>query len=312
MMKNYAFLAVALMAGLTPLLTRAAKLGDPAAPLTIQEWLLGTPVDVTDGKNVYVVEFWAAATKPSLAVVPLLNDIQKRYRKKGVIVVGVTDEPVKEVKPFVEQQPGRFAYSLAADDQRKTFKAYLRAYGQSVLPHAFVVGKDRKVLWHGHPLAGLTNVLDQIVSGKYDLQAAMRSDALRLQTEEFCELSRKGDPKARELGKKLLSARSNDVPGLCEFAYLIATDVQNKNRLFDLAEEALSMAEKGSTNKSAQVAGTRGVVLYEMGRQQEGIALLKQAVEVAKDNREKSRYLQVLDVIQRRQYFSKPATNAAK
>jgi hypothetical protein len=52
--------AVVLLLGVA-LPVRAGELGDKASPLKIKEWVKGEPVDVTkaDGKNVYVVEFWA-------------------------------------------------------------------------------------------------------------------------------------------------------------------------------------------------------------------------------------------------------------
>ena len=41
----------------------ADQIGDKAKPLTIEEWVKNADekhaVDVTDGKNIYVVEFWA-------------------------------------------------------------------------------------------------------------------------------------------------------------------------------------------------------------------------------------------------------------
>src|SRR5262245_32948076 len=41
-----------------------AKRGDAAAALKIKEWVKGGPLDVKDGKNVYVVEFWATWCPP--------------------------------------------------------------------------------------------------------------------------------------------------------------------------------------------------------------------------------------------------------
>ena len=53
-------LAAVILLGVT-LPLEAGELGDKAPALTISEWVKGDAVDVTkaDGKNVYVVEFWA-------------------------------------------------------------------------------------------------------------------------------------------------------------------------------------------------------------------------------------------------------------
>ena len=44
----------------------AIKLGDPAPPIQIAQWIKGEPVDLAagKGKNVYVLEFWATWCQP--------------------------------------------------------------------------------------------------------------------------------------------------------------------------------------------------------------------------------------------------------
>jgi hypothetical protein len=163
----------------------------------------------------------------------------------------------------------------------------MAAYGQGRLPYAFVVGKDGKVLWHGPPLAGLDRALDEIMTGRYDLQGAMSQDAARAGMDEYRKLARAGDPKARESGRKFLATRTNDVALLCYFALRIAADGQNTNRDFALAGEVLDQAEKLAPAKTADLVVTRGVVLFESGKQEEGIALAKQAINLAKDEKEK-------------------------
>ena len=74
----------------------AAKLGDPAAPLSIKEWVKGKPVDVKDGKNIYVVEFWATWCGPCRTSIPHLTELQKKFKDKGVVFVGVSDEVGRE------------------------------------------------------------------------------------------------------------------------------------------------------------------------------------------------------------------------
>lgn len=141
----------------------ADKTGDPAAALEIKEWVKGSPVDVKDGKNVYVVEFWATWCPPCRRSIPHLTEIQKQFKDKGVVVVGVSDEKPETVKPFVKKMGDQMDYTVAVDDGRKTFKSYMQAYGQRGIPHAFIVGKDGKVVWHGHPMDGLDKALTRIV-----------------------------------------------------------------------------------------------------------------------------------------------------
>ena len=155
------------MALFTGACSYAEKAGGPAAPLNIQEWVKGKPVDVKDGKNIYVVEFWATWCPPCRQSIPHLTTIQKDFKDKGVVVIGVSDERPSTVKPFVKKMGDQMDYTVAVDDSGKTFKDYMKAYGQNGIPHAFIIGKDGNIIWHGHPMAGLDKVLSKIVAGKF-------------------------------------------------------------------------------------------------------------------------------------------------
>jgi thiol-disulfide isomerase/thioredoxin len=146
-----------------------AKLGDAAAPLVIKEWIQGGPTDVKDGKAVYVVEFWATWCGPCRVSIPHLSALQKQMKDKGVIVVGISDEDPATVKPFVKKMGAQMDYAVACDDNNQTFGGYMDAYGFNSIPTAFIVGKDGRVLWHGHPMNGLDKALDAILAGKEKL-----------------------------------------------------------------------------------------------------------------------------------------------
>ncbi len=288
MMLKYAGLIVGAIACLAPAYTFADKIGDPAAPLEIVEWIKGNPVDVSDGKNVYVVAFWAALSPASRACLPKLGALQTILKDKGVVVVGISDEPVDRIREFIGMPEAQVEFSVAADDQRKTARKYMVAYGQNGIPYAFIVGRDGKVLWHGHPMAGLDKALDEILGERYNLPRAIKLDAIRAEVNDYQALARKGDPKAVELGRKLLAARTNSVPQLCDLAYRIVTDVHNTNRDFVLAGQVLDLAQRLASSNAAPVILARGVMLFEQGKQDEGIALAKQALELAKDPKEKA------------------------
>jgi thiol-disulfide isomerase/thioredoxin len=297
---NRALLIGAALAASVASPVTAAKLGDPAAPLTIKNWVKGKPVDVTDGKNVYVVEFWATWCGPCRTSIPHLTEVQKKFRDKGVIFVGVSDEDVEKVKPFVEKMGDKMEYTVACDDERKTSQGYMAAYGQNGIPTAFVVGKNGKVLWFGHPMAELEETLEQVLEGKYDLAAAAKRDAARAMTAEYKALSAEGDPKAKALGRELLKNAGDDVEALQQFAFTIAADARNEHRDFALANEALDKAEAKAGKDNPGLLGTRAIALFESGKQEDGLALAKKAVRLAKDDRERSTYERFVSVMESR------------
>lgn len=137
----------------------AAKLGDPAAPLAIKEWVQGKAVDVKDGKNIYVVEFWATWCPPCRESIPHLTAMQKKFKDKGVVFVGVTQEEPDAVKPFVAKMAGQMDYAVAIDKGGATHDAYLRPYNVNGIPHAFVVDQHGAIVWHGHPMDRMDQVL---------------------------------------------------------------------------------------------------------------------------------------------------------
>ena len=151
----------------------AAELGDAAKPLDVQEWVKGSAVNLADGqgKTIYVVEFWATWCPPCRASIPHLTELQKKFKDKGVVFIGVSDEKPDVVKKFVEKMGDKMDYNVAIDGG-KTSEGYMQAYGINGIPHAFIVDKAGNIAWEGHPMDGLDKVLDEIIAGKYDINEA--------------------------------------------------------------------------------------------------------------------------------------------
>ena len=278
---------VLLAAFLAPISSIADKIGDPAAPLTIKEWIKGQPVDIKAGTNIFIIEFWATLSTASRANIPKFNELQKKYKDQGVVIVAISDDPPDKMKEFFASTGVQMDCVVAADDQRKTARNYMVAYGQNGIPYTFVVGKDGKVLWHGYPAQGLDEALADITAGRYNLERAMKLDAVRAQTDDYRKATRLSDPKAPELGRKILAARTNNAVALCDFAYRIIPDVQNTNRDLALASQALDRSEQLAPTNTSQIVMARGLLLFEQGRTEEGLALARRALDLIKDPKDK-------------------------
>lgn len=162
-----------------------AELGDPAPALDIKEWIKGGPVDLAagKGKTVHVVEFWATWCGPCRTSIPHLTELQKRFKDKGVVFVGVSNEKSDVVKKFVTKMGDKMDYAVAIDGG-KTSEGYMEAFNINGIPHAFVVDKDGRIVWQGHPMAGLDTTLEKVVNGKYDLAAAKAESAKQAAAQE--------------------------------------------------------------------------------------------------------------------------------
>ncbi len=163
-------------------------IGSVAPSLDIEHWVTpsekaGEPVTKFSKDNVYIVEFWATWCGPCISSMPHLAEIQEKYRDKNVRIVSISNEDLKTVDAFLQQEgPGgkKFAditsaYSLTTDPDGSVYEAYMDASNQQGIPTAFIVGKDGVVEWIGHPMsmdeAEEGDVLGKIVAGKWDREA---------------------------------------------------------------------------------------------------------------------------------------------
>jgi len=127
----------------------------PASAMAVAHWVKGDPVDISSG--VHVLEFWATWCPPCRTSIPHLTEVQEKFAGRGVKIIGVSDEKLGTVEPFVEKMGDKMAYTVAIDGGVK--KEYMDKYNIGGIPHAFVV-KDGEVAWHGHPMAGLDDAIE--------------------------------------------------------------------------------------------------------------------------------------------------------
>lgn len=262
----------------------AAELGMAAPELTIASWAKGGPVDLKSArdKGVTVVEFWATWCPPCRATIPHLSQLQARFKDQGVTFVGISDETPAKVKPFVEKMGDQMAYTVAIDDSRKTTAAYMEAFGVNGIPHAFIVDKQGRIAWHGHPMAGLDKTLEAIVSGKYDIESAQRGARAEKTMREYFELVADGQhsPKSKDLGEAVLRDAAESPELMNQFAWILLTHPRLKNPDHELAARAAKSAFDRTEGKDASILDTYARSQFLSGKTKEAIELQKKAIEL--------------------------------
>lgn len=229
----------------------AAAVGDPAAPLHIAGWIKGKPVDLAaaKGKQVVVVEFWATWCGPCRTSIPHLTELQKKF--KDVVFIGVSDEDADTVKPFVQRMGDKMDYTVAVDKDGKTSAGYMGAYGINGIPHAFIVDKESRVVWLGHPMDRLEETLAEVVAGKFDLAKSKKRGEVQKKIEAFVEAASRdaNDPSLDQLGKEL-EALDAELDGIQAGTKFSATEVRNRVKFERLQNDYLMavMAGNSSTN----------------------------------------------------------------
>jgi thiol-disulfide isomerase/thioredoxin len=169
-----AFCAFALLSSVV-MADATLKPGDAAPALSVSKFVKGEPVKGFEKGKIYVVEFWATWCGPCRASIPHLTQMQKANPDVTFIGSNVGEDEAK-VMPFVKEMGDKMDYRVAVDKDGQTNAAYMEAAGQNGIPTAFVIDKDSKIAWIGHPMK-LEPVLKAVVAGTFDIQKAAAASA---------------------------------------------------------------------------------------------------------------------------------------
>ncbi len=152
--------------------------GDVAPAIDIEHYIKGDGIDRFERGRVYVLEFWATWCGPCRASIPHLSKLQQEYEDQEMVVIGVSREPLDVVVAFLKKtnRNGRpwsdeIAYTLTADPDGSVNNDYMRAAGRRGIPTAFIIGKDGRIEWIGHPMR-MDDVLEAVLSGEWDRASA--------------------------------------------------------------------------------------------------------------------------------------------
>ena len=154
------------------------KIGDPAPALKATKWLQGTEVKSFEKGKIYIVEFWATWCGPCIVMMPHMSEMQQEYKDKGVSFIGYTAKDNRgnnqeSVSKFVEGRGPKLKYTFAYADDRDTYEAWMTAAGQGGIPCCFVVDKETRIAYIGHPM-----YLDDAAAGRCrDLDPGVRRGA---------------------------------------------------------------------------------------------------------------------------------------
>ncbi len=228
-------------------------IGSAAPPLDVEYWIHKdqgkfAPVTKFEAGKVYVVEFWATWCGPCVASMPHLAELQTKLADKGVRIISISDEDLETVEEFLDREVRQSsgakpegegdaetyrqltsAYSLTTDPDQSSFHDYMEAAGQNGIPTAFIVGKDSKIEWIGHPME-MEGPLEAVIEGKWDRDAfaaeiKAQQEAQKTMQEIAALLQKQDFDAALEKIDATLATKQNDLSlSMLKVQVLLASD----------------------------------------------------------------------------------------
>jgi thiol-disulfide isomerase/thioredoxin len=193
-----------LLAALLPLFSLAQSdqmptllVGDPAPKIQVSEWVKGTRISEFRKGDVYVIDYWSTWCSPCIAAMPHMTDLQKRYARDRVHVIGLTSldkygNSKKAVREFVSKHQEKMGYAVAIDQtaekayqgvfQGRMAWSYLAAAKADFIPSVFIIDREGRLAYVGLPDQA-EETIKKIVEGSFDMKAAAtkyRSECIAL------------------------------------------------------------------------------------------------------------------------------------
>ncbi|HEX2678727.1 MAG TPA: TlpA disulfide reductase family protein, partial [Polyangiales bacterium] len=142
-----AFVAFALIVGLFFRVRLSSDLvGKPAPDFTLPiAYQPDVAPDATPARmrladlrgQVVLLDFWASWCTPCRVSIPELSEVAKKYRSRGVEVLGINSEPIEPARVQLAAQAWRFGYPALADGALEA----AAAYQVSAYPTIFVIDR---------------------------------------------------------------------------------------------------------------------------------------------------------------------------
>lgn len=137
--------------------------GQPFPPLIVEGWLNGPGKTAEElAGKVRVFEVWAYWCGPCLAVAPHMIELYDRYQPRGVEFIGLTTEGADQLdrsRQFLKEAKTTWPNAYGAGPTVAPFYQD----DSMTIPVMWVVDKQGKVAFHGHPMALPPKLLDELL-----------------------------------------------------------------------------------------------------------------------------------------------------
>jgi len=129
--------------------TFAVSVGEIVPEIKVQGWINSNPLTLhaLRGKLV-VLEFWATWCPPCRRSIPHLIRLYKKMKDKPLAFLSLTSEPKSRILQFNRKNPDlKMPYPVGYGSRSSS------RFEVQGIPHAFVIDKNGKLIWRGHPMS---------------------------------------------------------------------------------------------------------------------------------------------------------------
>lgn len=143
----------------------AAKARGPRPPDFELETLDGSSIRLSEqlGSQVVLLDFWATFCDPCLAAMPHLDELYRRHKDKGLLVLGIAiDGPDSIAQVRTEVAKTGVTFPILLDDESRVLALY---NPRTSAPFSVLIGRDGRVITKREGYTtGSAEVLEQDIS----------------------------------------------------------------------------------------------------------------------------------------------------
>jgi thiol-disulfide isomerase/thioredoxin len=120
------------------------EVGEAAPEISAGAWInLKNPLTLAKLRGkVVLVDFWATWCGPCIQCIPHLNELHRQYAGRNFELLSFVEEGHQTMDGFLKRTSVEYPISLESGS--------LEDYGISSIPHAFLIDRDGKIIWHGN------------------------------------------------------------------------------------------------------------------------------------------------------------------
>lgn len=134
------------------------KVGTVPPEVIAKTWLNSDKMTLAELKGkVVLLDFWATWCGPCVKGIPHLNELHEKHKNDGLVILSFTNQSERGIKNFLKKVDMKYAIG--------TGSSLAEEYGVVGLPHAYLIGRDGKVVWHDTPTnKKLDEAISQVLS----------------------------------------------------------------------------------------------------------------------------------------------------